>query len=268
VRGDAAGAHAPGPRTSIAEVVLGEGRGELRLRWPIALLLALGTHGSLWLGAPAHRRKWVDAASPPRWYVDLAAPRAPAPPPEAAPPQEPAPPRSRAAGRSTRAPASPPPPAQAAAIVAQQPSPGAPVDLTGEGFVTGTARAYAGGVTAAQGTNEVATRAGDVDPSAQSGVRPTPEDHASAVWLEGRNWSCPWPREADAEQIDEQTVVIRVVVAADGTAESVTVVSDPGHGFGQAAATCATQTRFTPARDHEGTPVRATSPPIRVRFTR
>jgi protein TonB len=88
------------------------------------------------------------------------------------------------------------------------------------------------------------------------------------VALEGQNWSCPWPREADDAHIDEQTVVIRVVVAADGTVESASVVSDPGHGFGPAAASCAVRTRFIPARDRDGRPIRATSPPLRVRFIR
>jgi len=63
-------------------------------------------------------------------------------------------------------------------------------------------------------------------------------------------------------------VVIRVVVRADGTAESFVVVADPGGGFGPAAIASAMRTRFAPARDREGAPVRGTSPPINVRFTR
>jgi protein TonB len=93
-------------------------------------------------------------------------------------------------------------------------------------------------------------------------------DHASAVSLPEQSWSCPWPAEAEAERIDEQTVIIRVVVNADGFAASAEMLEDPGHGFGRAAVACALHTRFTPARDRKGRPVRAVSPPIRVRFTR
>jgi protein TonB len=63
-------------------------------------------------------------------------------------------------------------------------------------------------------------------------------------------------------------VVLRVVVDASGTADSARVLADPGHGFGAAAVACALRTRFVPARARDGTPVRSTSPPIRVRFTR
>ena len=63
-------------------------------------------------------------------------------------------------------------------------------------------------------------------------------------------------------------MLIRVVARSDGTVEAVTIVSDPGHGFGEAAASCARRTRFLPARASTGETIRATSPPIRVRFTR
>jgi protein TonB len=99
-------------------------------------------------------------------------------------------------------------------------------------------------------------------------LAPAVPDRARPVSLKSENWSCPWPREADAQQVDEQTVVIRVVVSADGAAETAKVLADPGHGFGEAAAACAMRTRFTPAGDRRGESIRATSPPIRVRFTR
>jgi periplasmic protein TonB len=46
------------------------------------------------------------------------------------------------------------------------------------------------------------------------------------------------------------------------------VVSDPGLGFGAAARACALGTRFLPARNEEGRPITAPSPPIRVHFFR
>jgi protein TonB len=93
-------------------------------------------------------------------------------------------------------------------------------------------------------------------------------DRSGGVSLADQDWACPWPREADAEQINDETVVIQVVVGVTGRAESVTVLSDPGHGFGQAAIACALRTRFTPGRDRDGRAIRASSPPILVRFTR
>jgi protein TonB len=165
--------------------------------------------------------------------------------------------------RSSTAPA-----AQAATVVAQEPSPSAPVDMTGETFVTGTAKTYAGGVTERTGTNTRPGHGSDAPPTPAAAAGVTSLDRSTAVALANQSWSCPWPNEADALQIDEQVVVIRVVVRSDGTAESVAVVSDPGHGFGPAAASCALRTLFAPARTRNGDFVRATSPPIRVRFTR
>jgi protein TonB len=63
-------------------------------------------------------------------------------------------------------------------------------------------------------------------------------------------------------------VSIIVTVRADGTPQSVKVVSDPGTGFGRAARLCALARRYTPALDRTGTPMVSATPPIRVRFTR
>jgi len=57
-------------------------------------------------------------------------------------------------------------------------------------------------------------------------------------------------------------------VRADGHAEHVDLLSDPGFGFGAAARMCALRTRFEPARDTAGQPIIALSPPIRVHFYR
>jgi protein TonB len=138
------------------------------------------------------------------------------------------------------------------------------VDLPGTTFVTGTAATYAWGVTTSSGKSQVAV-SGPVAPDGAAGQA---EDRSSSVALEETDWQCPWPHEADSQQIDEQAVLIRVVVRKDGTAESATVLADPGHGFAAAARTCALATRYTPAHDRTGQPLRAQSPPIRVHFTR
>ena len=62
--------------------------------------------------------------------------------------------------------------------------------------------------------------------------------------------------------------MVQVTVQLDGRVRAATLLNDPGHGFGPAAIACALRTRFEPARDREGKPIAALSPPVRVRFTR
>jgi protein TonB len=239
--------------------------------------MALAVHGALWTWAwRSHgetQRQSVAGVQGRRareTTVDLTVPP---PPPDRKvqliePIRKPAsPPQVHTASRPQALPsAPPPPPAQAGAILAHETS--EPVDLTNDAFVTGNAQAFAGGITGAKGTNTVPGSAGEVPEGSPSAARIEAPDRSRAVSLEGANWSCPWPTQADAEQLHEQTVVIRVVVAADGHAESAHVVADPGRGFGPSATSCALRTRFTPAQDRNGAPIRARSPPIRVRFTR
>ena len=177
---------------------------------------------------------------------------------------------SRVDARAASAPSAP-----AATVLARDPWPRAPVDMTAESFVVGSVKGYSGGVTAPDSTSTVpyqkrgpsaGTAAGGA--ASGNGAASTGPSRLAAVGLASQSWSCPWPSEAVPLSIDEETVVIRVVVRPDGTAESVAVVADPGHGFGQAAASCAMRTLFAPARADGGEPVRAISAPIRVRFTR
>ena len=195
----------------------------------------------------------------------------PAPEPEAAKPLPlPAPPK---AAREHEA---PPAPAQAGKILAQEPNPDEPVDLTGQGFVTGNAETYAGGVTASNGTSTTAVRnlrpaIGGVPGSTGKDPGPAvsgPDLSRAASVTGGTNWDCPFPPEADTEQIDFQRVQIVVTVGADGSAQNIKLVTDPGHGFGRAALRCAAMGRkFEPARDRQGRAVLSTLPMI-VRFQR
>jgi protein TonB len=240
-----------------------------------ALLLALGLHAALWFwarGSSQSLESWsaelalrVHAELSRDELVELAKPPPP-PPPETLAPEEPAAP---AVHRSTHSPAQKPQaPAQASAIIARAPDPSAPIDLTGETFVTGSANAYAGGVTASSGTSKRAVLAREAAPAPAKKPAPSAPDQSSAVALEDQAWSCPWPGTAETESIDEQTVVLRVVVRPDGSVESARIVKDPGQGFAPAALACALRTRFSPAKDRDGRPMKAASPPIRVRFTR
>ncbi len=152
-------------------------------------------------------------------------------------------------------------PAQAGKLAAASES---PLDFTGSAFVVGSGPSYAGGSTTSSGTSQKAVT-GPVVPNGASNIA---RSRARPVTLDAENWSCPWPAEADARQVDQETVVIRVQVGADGRADRVDVVEDPGFGFGPAARQCALATRFGAARNVAGDPVAALSPPIRVHFHR
>ena len=156
------------------------------------------------------------------------------------------------------------PPAQAGQLAAVSPE---PVDFTGMAFIVGSGTSYAGRATTSTGTSRKAVL-GAMAPGA-TGSRPiSVRSRARPVALDQSAWNCPWPAEADAEQVNEQTVVLQASVRADGRPDRVEVFSDPGFGFGSAARLCALRTRFEPARDSAGQPIPAQSPPIRVHFFR
>jgi protein TonB len=170
--------------------------------------------------------------------------------------------------RPSRLPAAPSPSASGEASTDPAPGPIAPVDFTGQLLVAASTGRAGGGSGTGAGDGARVGRGGGSNLEAGSAVGSGTGDRAGGVSLDDHNWACPWPHQADAEQIDEQTVIIKVVVNPDGTVASAAVVSDPGHGFGPAAIACALRTRFTPARDRDGRPIRAESPPVLVRFTR
>ena len=249
----------------IAEAVLGVAAPERTLRLPLGVLAAFLAHALFMLGAHRAARD-VGApgpAAPPRTRLEIdLAPRPPLPaPPERRPTPAPPPPSSIPSRRSSFRPT-----AEAATVIARSPDSTGPIDLTGDAVVTGTATAYPGGATSSTGTGTSPVAAASPAPG-PAGPSPT-AGRSSPVSLASESWSCPWPAEADAEQIDEQVVILRVVVSASGDPRSATVLADPGHGFGFAALACAMRTHFTPALDAKGDPTAAASPPIRVRFTR
>ncbi len=252
----------------------------------VGLAFALALHGTIAgraLASPYELRDWTEqmraAVHDRLWAVyDVEVPKPaeppPAPEPDKAPEPAPAPtPAPRAAKAAPVEPAAAA--AQAGKILAQAPDPDEPVDLTKDGFVTGNADSYAGGVTAASGTSKDAVydrnaRADGTPGGKGTGPAPTgPDRSRGATIAPGASWSsCPFPAEADADQIDFQTVQIIVTVRGDGTAQSVKVLADPGHGFGRAARQCALGQRFVAALDRDGSPMLGTTPPILVRFTR
>ncbi len=263
----------PGPR--IVDLVFDPARAPRPRRIPAAVIAALAHLGlALWIvGMQESLEGWsADLAA--RIHdeltrveiVDITPPKPP-PPPPAAPPAAAAPPD----------PATPPTPrvrikvgaapARAGKVVSA--APGA-LDLTGDVFVQGQGSAYAGGATTptGTGTSSVPQVGTPPQPPQPKPITPPPPSKASSVSLRSGQWSCPWPDEAISLPIDEMTATIRVTVRADGTVESSEVVQDPGDGFAAAALRCARATRFTPATDAGGRPIRAASPPIRVHFYR
>jgi protein TonB len=192
--------------------------------------------------------------------VDLTPPPKPPPPAETSPTPRVAEPALREHVHTAAAHHTPAVPAQAGQIAASSTS---PVDFTGSAFVVGSGPSYAGGTTTGTGTNRKPAT-GVVAPNGTGAAR----SRARPVSLDQAAWNCPWPAEADARQVDQETVVIRVAVGADGRAERVDVLEDPGFGFGRAALQCALSTRFGAARGPSGDPIAALSPPIRVHFYR
>ena len=194
--------------------------------------------------------------------VDVTPP--PTPPAEALPPPHVADPALRERVHPAAAHHAPAAPAQAGQVAVASTS---PVDFTGTAFVVGSGPSYAGGTTTTTGTNRKAA-AGNVAPNGTGTGEGGARSRARPVSLDQAAWNCPWPAEADARQVDQETVVIRVAVGADGRADRVDVLEDPGFGFGRAARQCALSTRFGAARGAAGAPIAALSPPIRVHFYR
>jgi protein TonB len=79
---------------------------------------------------------------------------------------------------------------------------------------------------------------------------------------------CAFPAEVEDLPIDRAVVTIAVDVGPDGKPVSVAVLSDPGHGFGDAAQRCAMAQRYVAARDASGRAIASRLCPIRVRFVR
>lgn len=205
-------------------------------------------------------------------------PPPPPPPPEPEPepePQKPPEPPPRAA---PEVPEPPPAPAQAAKVITSEPDPEEPVDLTDQGFVTGNADRFAGGITANTGTSTTAVRDVNAAPGGVPGgtgkkldgppVLPG-RDMSRQATPETGSWNdCGFPAEADIEGINLAIVTLTVTVGPEGRAKSVSVVKDPGFGFGKLARQCALRKRYKPGLDSAGKPLTKTTPPFNIRFTR
>jgi periplasmic protein TonB len=242
------------------------------------VLVALFAHGA----AAARAALAGDRPSPPLVTTLEIAVEPPVPPPPEERPKEEAPPapvaplplaRPQAAAPARAQAASPPPAAAAAAVLAKDPDPNEPVDMTNT-FVTGTSASYAGGDTSAQGTlaravhrEVVGGPVGTAD--VRGGASSDGPDRSRAAGLAGSsNWRCPWPAGADIDDVNEAYVSVQVVVGPSGAPERVTVLSDPGHGFAAEAHGCAMRQSYLAALDHEGNPTRGSTKPFRIHLQR
>lgn len=210
-----------------------------------------------------------------QYEVDVVKEQPPEPPkPEPEPePEKPAP------KDPTPPPEAPPPAlAEVGKVLTADPTPSdGPVDLTNT-FVSGSGSDFAGGRSSAEGTskkpvyNPAAVATGSPTGTGTGPAAPPPrkDDKSKQPGLLGSvDWNdCPFPGEADAEQIDHAFVMIQVKVKPDGSPENVSVLQDPGHGFGREARKCAMRKKYSQGLDPDGNPIAGTTKPFRVRFER
>jgi periplasmic protein TonB len=201
----------------------------------------------------------------------------PPPPPEPPPPEPtapPEPPKEAPPPKAAPTPAAPPAAAQAGKVLTAEPDPDEPVDLTDQGFVQGTGDTFAGGVTTSAGTSKNAVRdlraVGSAEPGAPAAKvvqAPAVDRSRAATPLSGSWDDCGFPAEADIEQINNARVSIAVTVTSGGAAQSVSVVQDPGYGFGALAKRCALRKQYSPALGKDGSAITATQV-ITINFRR
>ena len=160
-------------------------------------------------------------------------------------------------------------------MLTADPDPDAPVDLTGEGFVTGEGE-FRGGITSSSGTAKQAVRDVKAVPTGVPGgtgtapapVRAPVEDKSRPAAPMGTSWNdCGFPAEAQLDGVEFGKVTLVVTVGTDGRAKSVSVLADPGSGFGSHARQCAMRRTFRPALDKAGQAVVSTTAPFTVKFT-
>lgn len=171
-------------------------------------------------------------------------------------------------------------PVQAAKILTAAADPDKVEDLTDQGIVSGDNTAGPlGGQSSAQGKSDQITHNPSTSLTGKPGGTgtadapppPPPKVDMSrpAGIIGGASWSnCPFPDEADTDQIDFAQVTLIVTVRPDGSPQSVQVTGDPGHGFGRSARMCALARKYNAGLDRDGNATTMSTPPIRVTFSR
>jgi len=267
--------------------VLSLGEGAVRVGAILGLLGALALHGAAGAQAAANLYEMENFSIAVSQYVknnlqlqieiDSTPPPPPPPPPEPPPPEPepekaPPPPPPQAANEP---PPPPPAPAEAGKVLTADPDPDAPVDLTGDGFVQGNGE-FRGGITASAGTAKTAVRDVKAQPggvATGTGAAPAapkaaePDLSRPATPPSQAAWqSCGYPSEAQMDGVDFGVVQMAVTVDTNGRAKSVSILKDPGSGFGSHARNCAMRLTFPVALDKAGRPIVGTTAPFGIRF--
>jgi protein TonB len=154
-----------------------------------------------------------------------------------------------------------------------------PLDMTKWGIVSGNGTALGGQQSAAGSGNTITHNphtsltgtpggTGSGPPPPPPPPAPTVDRSAPPSLVGSTQWNCPFPAEADTDEINDAVVTIVVTVRPDGTPAAVSVASDPGHGFARQARICALSKKYQPGLDKLGSPTTSSTPPLKVRFTR
>jgi periplasmic protein TonB len=268
--------------------VLALGERQVRSGAILGFIAAMLLHGAAGAQAAANLYEVENFADAVQAYVrnnlllqieiDSAPPPPPPPPPSPEPPPpEPEPEKAPPPPAAPDEPPPPPPaPAEAAKVLTSDPDPDAPVDLTGDGFVSGEGN-LVGGITANSGTAKTPVRDLRAQPGGVpggTGTAPAPVVKAPEKDLSRKaspanlNWQdCGYPSEAQLDGVELGIVDLVVTVGVDGRAKAVTIIKDPGSGFGNHARQCAMRRAWNPAFDKAGQPIVSSTGPIRIRFT-
>jgi len=259
------------------ERVLQLGRGRALSAMVVALITTFAVHGGAAVRTAyihVEMIKWtqrldaiIDAHLVQTFEIETDKPAQPKPPPEEEKKEE-----EPVVKRDTpqEAPAAA---AQAGQVLAQNPD-NEVLNFTDNVFTVGSSDRYAGGQTTSNGTNQNAVHAkqvadtGNGNGQGQAKAQVVSVDLSRTAQLAGSGeWRCPFPPEADADQVDEAAAIIEVTVGADGKASHASILQDPGHGFGREARSCAMREAYVPALDREGRAVASTKR-FRVKFER
>jgi hypothetical protein len=158
-------------------------------------------------------------------------------------------------------------------VLTADPDPNEPLDLT-NGFVSGNGDRFSGGVTAANGTAKTAVRSTGATPTGVPGgqgkteAAPPTQDLSRPAKPIQSSLNCTdlWPPDTD-----QNLARVRVLVSvdADGRPKDVTILQDPGDGFGAAAKRCImARGKFEAGLDSAGRPLAKPTVPFILKFQR